>query len=195
MAQKTRESDFDLDLLLQGDHKAFEAMVRQESPRLFRMIARIVNDEEEAKNVLQETFLQAYKRLDTFRGESKITTWLYAIGINLARATRRKRKRIDPLLAEEFERLQPTFENGAWKIMPRPWNPLKQAERTEGIRIVREAIQRLPEDYREIVTLRDIEELPTADVAKMLDITEGAVRVRLHRARNALRTLLTKYYS
>ncbi len=195
MTERTSESAFDLDLLLQGDHDAFEAMVRQESPRLFRMIARIVDDEEEAKNILQETFLQAYKRLDTFRGEAKITTWLYAIGINLARANRRKRKRVDPFLAEDLERLQPSFENRAWKILPKPWDPHKDIERSESIRIVREAIQRLPDGYKEIVTLRDIEEMDTSEVAKLLNISEGAVRVRLHRARNALRTLLTEYYS
>ena len=152
---------------------------------------RILNDEEESKNVLQETFLQAYKRLDTFRRESKITTWLYAIGINLARATRRKKARYDTLSEEDLDRLQPKFVAGMRMDKYEEWNPQKLVESEERKRIVHEAIQRLPDDYRIIVTLRDIEEMSTSDVASMLDITPGAVRVRLHRARQALKKLFS----
>ena len=80
----------DTEAVLRGDQKAFERLVHQESPRLFRVIVRIVKDEDEARSVMQETFLQAYQRLHSFRRESKLTTWLYAIGINLARASLRK---------------------------------------------------------------------------------------------------------
>jgi RNA polymerase sigma-70 factor (ECF subfamily) len=190
---KDQGDDIDLDALLKGDPKAFEKVVHTESPRLFRMIMRIVRDEEEARSILQETYLQAYKRLGTFRRESKFSTWLYAIGLNLARASLRKLRRYDTLEEDQIERLQPAFSNGKFQGDTETWNPQKLAERSERKRVVHEAIDRLPADYRMVIMLRDIEEMSTAEVAKVLDISEGAVRVRLHRARQALRKLLDPY--
>ncbi|NND72449.1 MAG: sigma-70 family RNA polymerase sigma factor [Rhodothermales bacterium] len=181
----------DLEALLSGDHDAFEQLVENESARLFRVIMRVLNNEEEARNVLQETFLQAYQRLGTFRRESKVTTWLYAIGINLARAARRKLTRYETLSEEDLDRLQPKYMVGMRRERYQAWDPQKLIESDERKRIVHETILRLPEDYRIVVTLRDIEEMSTSDVASMLDISEGAVRVRLHRARLALKKLLT----
>lgn len=186
--------DIDLDTLLTGDPKAFERLVQKESPRLFRMIMRIVQDEDEAQSVMQETYLQAYKRLDTFRRESKFSTWLYAIGLNLARASLRKMKRFDALEEEKIDRLQPTFSNGMFTESVESWNPQKLAERSERKSLVHKAIAELPSDYRTVLTLRDIEELSTTEVAQVLEISEGAVRVRLHRARQALRVMLDKYF-
>ncbi len=186
--------EIDLDALLNGDAKAFEQVVLNESPRLYRMIFRIVRDEDEARSVLQETFLQAYKRLSTFRRESKFSTWLYAIGLNLARASLRKLKRFDPLEEDKIDRLQPAFSNGMYANTHESWSPQKMAEQSERKQLVHKAIDELPPDYRAVVTLRDIEELSTSEVAEILDISEGAVRVRLHRARQALRSLLDQYF-
>ncbi len=182
--------NIDLNALLSGDKVAFEQLVRQESPRLFRVIVRIVGDDDEARSVMQETFLQAYERLHTFRGESKITTWLYAIGINLSRAALRKARRYNTLDEQDIDRLQPSFNRGMFADDSRDWNPLDRVQKSELQRVVREAIDRLPDDYRIVVTLRDIRELSTTEVAQMLDISEGAVRVRLHRARRALKKLI-----
>ena len=189
-----KTKDFDLEALLSGDAEAFEKVVRQESPRLFRMIMRIVQNEDEARSVMQETFLQAYKRLDTFRRESKFSTWLYAIGLNLARASLRKSKRFDTLDEKKIDRLQPSFKNGMYSDSFENWNPQRLAELSERKRLVHEAIASLPDDYKTIVTLRDMEELSTTEVAQMLDISEGAVRVRLHRARQAMRKVLDPYF-
>lgn len=164
--------------------------MKQESARLYRVILRVVRDEDEAASVLQETFLQAYERIHTFRGESKLTTWLYAIGINLSRAALRKSSRTTVLEEGDLDRLQPRFSRGMYRDAGDDWNPQKLVERDEVLRLVWAAIDRLPDDYRVVVTLRDIRELPTADVAQMLGISEGAVRVRLHRARQALKALL-----
>lgn len=189
-----KEGDIDLDSLLNGDKAAFEKVVLKESPRLFRMIMRIVQDEDEARSVMQETFLQAYKRRDTFRRESKFSTWLYAIGLNLARASLRKSKRFDALNEDTIDRLQPAFSNGMYMDSFEAWNPQKIAEQAERKELVHKAIDQLPPDYRAIINLRDIEELSTSEVAEVLDISEGAVRVRLHRARQALRKLLDQYF-
>ncbi|MEM8485145.1 MAG: sigma-70 family RNA polymerase sigma factor [Bacteroidota bacterium] len=191
---KDTSGDIDLDALLKGDAVAFERLVQKESPRLFRMIMRIVQDEDEARSVMQETYLQAYKRLDTFRRESKFSTWLYAIGLNLARASLRKMKRFDALEEDKMDRLQPSFTGGMFSESPEVWNPQKMAERAERKQLVHDAIKELPVDYRTVLTLRDIEELSTTEVAQTLDISEGAVRVRLHRARQALRGILDRYF-
>ncbi len=185
-----KTDSYDVDALRKGDRAAFEDLVRRESPRLFRVIVRILGDEDEAQSVLQETFLQAYERVHTFRGESKITTWLYAIGINLSRAALRKSRRLTPMEEADLDRLQPRFSRGMYRESGADWDPLRLAERNEIRTLVRAAIDQLPEDYRIIVTLRDIRELPTADAARMLGISEGAARVRLHRARQALKSLL-----
>ena len=193
-AQSTTKSPIDIEALLRGDRAAFEALVRQESPRLFRVIVRIVKDEDEARSVMQETFLQAYQRLHSFRRESKLTTWLYAIGINLARASLRKSRRYDMLEEADLERLQPSFNKGMYAQKVDAWNPQRQAERSERRHLVRQAIDRLPSDYRLVVILRDIEQLSTTEAARILEISEGALRVRLHRARQALRSLLDKHF-
>ncbi|MEZ4700077.1 MAG: sigma-70 family RNA polymerase sigma factor [Rhodothermales bacterium] len=184
----------DIEAILRGDPQAFELLVQTESPRLFRMIQRIVQDEDEAGSIMQETFLQAYKRLSSFRREAKFTTWLYAIGLNLARASLRKRRRYDTLEEDKMDRLQPTFESGMHTEKYDFWNPQRIAEQRERKELVHNAIAELPPDYRLVITLRDIEEMSTAEVAQVLEISEGAVRVRLHRARLALRTLLDRYF-
>lgn len=183
----------DVDRLIAGDAREFEKLVVRESGRLYRVIRRIVRDDDEARSVMQEAFFQAYQRRETFRRESMFTTWLYAIGINLARASARKASRTSVLSEEELHRLQQPFVTAA--SMSSEWNPAKMAESTERQRIVRDAISRLPEDYRIVVSLRDIEELATAEVAEILGVTEGAVRVRLHRARKALKEMLSGYFS
>ena len=180
--------------VLEGDRAAFEAWVRQESPRLYRMIVRILGDEDEARSAMQETFLQAYQRLHTFRGDAKLTTWLYAIGLNQARAARRKLQRQRVLEEADIERLQPPFRLGMYVERYAQWSPERLAELDERRRLVRQAIDRLPDDYRLVVILRDIEELSTAEAARVLELSEGAVRVRLHRARQALRALLDTHF-
>ena len=188
------EGDFDLDALLAGSRDEFEKLVRVESPRLYRVILRIVGDAAEAESVMQETYLQAFTRLSTFRRESKFTTWLYAIGINLARASVRKAKRTSRLDEADIDRMQPTFSKGMYVETFDAWNPQKLAEREDLRRIIHGAIEELPEDYKTIVILRDIEEHSTAEAAAILNITEGAARVRLHRARQALRHLLDEHF-
>lgn len=184
---------YDIAALLSGDKSAYEAMVAHESGRLYRVILRVLHDEDEAKSILQETFLQAFRRLDSFRKESKFSTWLYAIGINLARGAVRKLGRSTSIAHEDFERLQPQFKSGMAMSPSGPWNPDKLLEQKELHEILHSRIALLPDDYREVLTLRDIEEIATPEVATILDISEGAVRVRLHRARMALKKLLDDY--
>lgn len=177
-----------------GDHAAFEEVVRQETPRLYRVIYRLVKDQSEAESLVQETFLQAYQNLDNFRGDSAFSTWLIGIGLNLARSSLRKRKREDVLSEEDIEELQPAFRMGRYAEKPRAWKPHRRLEQREKERVLREALERLPDSYRTVIVLRDLEELSTAETAEALDITRGNVRVRLHRARQALRAILEEHF-
>lgn len=195
LSNSDERREVDLSALLSGDRKEFEKVVRQESPRLFKVLLRYVRDEDEARSIMQETFLQAFEGLDSFRGDSKFTTWLYSIGINQARSRFRKEKRHNLLSEDEIDRLQPSFSRGRYTQNYEPWQPDEVASRSERQRLVREAIAELPDNYRVVVELRDIQEFSTDETAEILGMTSGAVRVRLHRARQALRALLEPYFT
>ena len=153
----------------------------------------MIRDVDEIKNLTQETFLQAIQNIESFRGDAKISTWLCSIAINLARAHLRKSKRYDVLEEADIESLLPTFGIlGQGQQVYADWDPERYTERSERIDMVHAALEKLPENYRAVVVLRDLEELNTEEVAEVLKISEGAVRVRLHRARQALRVLLDK---
>ena len=193
VTKSTKLQSHDIEALKRQDETAFEFLVTKESPRIYRALIRMVHDEEEAKNLVQETFLQAFRKIDTFRGEAKISTWLYSIALNLGHASLRKSKRYTQLSEDDIANLQPTFRFGKYDQEVREWNPVESAEHNERHKIVHEGISQLPTDYRDVVQLRDIEELSTQEVAAVLNISEGAVRVRLHRARHALREILNDY--
>ncbi len=190
------KESYDIQALRDRDPQALDLLVRNESARVYRCIARLIRDASEAESLTQETFLQAILKMDSFRGESKISTWLCAIGINLARAWLRKSKRYDVLEDDAFERLQPKFSAGGGHLETyQAWNPERVTEQNERIGRLHQALARLPEDYRLVIVLRDLEELSTSEAAEILGISEGAVRVRLHRARQVLRTLLHEYFA
>lgn len=181
----------DIDALKARDPGAMDRLVREESGLVFRCVGRLIRDEDEVRNLTQETFLQAIQNIESFRGEAKVSTWLCSIAINLARAFLRKARRYDVMPEEDLEGLLPTFGFlGQAREEYREWNPEKFTEQEERVKMVRDALDRLPEDYKTVIVLRDLEELSTQEVAELLDASEGAVRVRLHRARMALRKLL-----
>lgn len=191
----TEDGALDVEAILAGDAEAFEVLVRRETPRLYRLIYRMLRDEDEARSVLQETFLQAFLGLDTFRRDSRLTTWLYGIALNQARGARRKLLRTQTLEESDIDRLQPSFRVGMFRDRVDNWDPHRVTERNERIQMVREAIDELPESYREVVELRDMNELSSAEAAEVLRISEGALRVRLHRGRQALRSILEERFS
>lgn len=192
VAARTTEADTEAELLARlraGDEKAFAELVQKHGGRLLATARRMLRDEEEARDVVQETFLAAFRSIGSFSGGSKLSTWLHSIATNAALMrlrTRRRRPeaRIDDLL--------PRFdETGHWADEPPAWDPPADALDSRRLRAaVRRCIDRLPETHRTILLLRDVEDLSTAEAADQLGITETAVKLRLHRARIALRTLL-----
>lgn len=177
-----------------GDEAAYEALVRSQGGRLLAVTRRMLGDEDEARDAVQETFLSAFKSIDRFQGEARLSTWLHRIAVNHALMRLRSRRRHPE---EKIDDLLPTYRDDGHLAAPAtPWRALSDEElESEEVRgRVREAIARLPEGYRTVLLLRDIEELDTAEVAAQLGMTKNAVKTRLHRARMALRELLDREY-
>ncbi len=179
-----------LSALRRGDAEAFEALVRTHGARMLAVARRLLRNEDDARDVVQEAFLQAFKGLSDFRQQCQLSTWLHRVVVNAALMRLRSRKRkpeapIDALLPQFLPDGHHVTQFEEW-LAP----PLQAMMRAEVRAQVRDAIERLPESYRTVLMLRDIEELDTAEVAAMLGVSPNAVKIRLHRARLALRTLL-----
>jgi RNA polymerase sigma-70 factor (ECF subfamily) len=150
------------------------------------MLAR----EEDAQDAVQEAFLSAFKSLDRFDARSQLTTWLHRICVNAClmklRSQRRRPERSMDDLLPQF------LDDGHQRNPSSPWKPVEESgiERQELRDLVRSKIEELPEAYREVLLLRDIEELDTEETARMLGMSLAAVKTRLHRARQALKALL-----
>jgi RNA polymerase sigma-70 factor (ECF subfamily) len=176
-----------------GDDEAFEELVRTYSPRLLRLARRIVGNDDEARDVLQEALLSAFRHLDRFQGDARLGTWLHRIVVNTALMKLRSRRRRPE---EPIEPLLPAFlSDGHFAERFSSWNEGADAalSRTETKALVRGLIDRLPESFRTVLLLRDIEGLDTEETARVLETTPNAVKIRLHRARQALRTLLAPH--
>jgi len=175
--------------LREGDESAFEELVRREGPRLLAAARRILRDEADARDAVQDAFASAFRALGSFERQATLSTWLHRIAVNAALARLRAQRRRPEVAIDE---LLPTFqEDGHHATPPAPWASAEAlVAQRETREFVRTAIERLPQSYAEVLLLRDIEELDTATVAELLGITENLVKVRLHRARQALRALL-----
>jgi RNA polymerase sigma-70 factor (ECF subfamily) len=154
---------------------------------------RLLRSEEDSADALQDAFLSAFRSLDNFEGNSTLGTWLHRIVVNVCLMRMRARSRSREVRIDET---LPTFDETGHHSRPvRPWEgqALVQLTRDETRAHVRACIDRLPDPYRQILVLRDIEEFDTDATAQMLGINAGAVKTRLHRARQALRTLLEPF--
>ena len=155
---------------------------------------RFVRTDDDARDVVQDAFQAAFRSIEGFVGASRLSTWLHRIVVNAAlmRLRSQQRRREDSI-----EDLLPRFEDdGRWAEPAARWDGKADAllERRETRAMVRNAIDRLPESYRTVLLLRDIEELDTDETASVLGMTVNAVKIRLHRARQALRTLLEREF-
>src|SRR6266498_1664976 len=184
-----------LTALRAGHEWAFETMVRLYGGRLLAVARRFTRNEEDAQDIVQSAYLSAFRALEDFEGNCQLSTWLHRIVVNTALMKLRSRRRKPE---ESIETLLPAFqEDGHHVEQFSDWSaPADQLiEQMETRATVRACIEQLPEGYRVVLMLRDIEELSTQEVAGMLGMTPTAVKVRLHRARQALSTLLRKQYA
>ena len=187
-----QDSDAELVARLQrGDNSAFEAIVRAHTGRLLSVARRFLGNNEDAQDAVQDAFIRAYKAIHTFEARAQLYTWLHRILVNSALMKLRERRRRP---TESIDDLLPSYTtDGHQAVASRDWSDAV-LERKETAALVREAIAMLPDQYREVLVLRDIEERDTAETAALLGTTSNVVKVRLHRARQALRTLLDREF-
>ena len=173
-----------VDRVKAGDTALYEIIMRRYNQRLYRVARAILRDDAESEDVMQDAYVRAYQHLDQFAGRAPFSTWLTRIAVHEALARARLRKRNPQLddTEEEGERLMNVAE-------PSP-GPEDNASRSEVSQLLEEAVLGLPEQYRIVVALRDIEDLSTAETAAALDLTEENVKVRLHRGRAMVRNRL-----
>lgn len=172
-----------------GDRDAFRAIMKQCNQRLFRVARSVVRDEAEAEDVLQEAYVRAFAAIGGFRGEAGLTTWLTRIVLNEARGRLRKRRNTVDL--DELE----TAQAGGGQVLVFPSrlggeDPEGSAAGAEIRRLLERAVDDLPEPFRVIFILRDVEECSIEETAQALSIKPETVKTRLHRARRLLRQAL-----
>jgi RNA polymerase sigma-70 factor (ECF subfamily) len=173
-----------------GDQKAFTELVQIFSERIYNLGLRILKNTDDAADVLQETFVVVYEKIDSFDGRSNFFTWLYRIATNFALMKLRKEKRTvytDQDMEEHYDNPD--------KIQIHEWQnlPLKDMLNEEFRKHLDYAVNRLPEIYRSVFLLRDVENMSIKETSKILGITESNVKIRLKRARLYLREELATY--
>lgn len=173
-----------------GDTRLYEGLMRRYNQRLFRTIRSVIASDAEAEDVLQETWVRAFEHLDQFAGRAAFSTWVTKIGLYEAFARVRKGKRVTALENEDGE-IMAEARHGTTD----PDDPEKQAIRGELGRALQSAVDRLPEAYRSVFVLREVERLSTQETAECLSLSEQAVKTRLHRSRALLRRDLEEWMS
>jgi RNA polymerase sigma-70 factor (ECF subfamily) len=179
--------------ILAGEREKFHILILPYEAQLFRTAFALVKNQQEAEDVVQDAVLKAYRNLRSFRGDAKFSTWLISITLNEARGRLRRENRAGVDSLDERREENADFTPAAltdWREVP-----LAALERQEIRALVQKAVAELPDSYREIVTLRDIEECSVNDTAAVLGISVALVKVRLHRARMLLQKRLAPLLS
>jgi RNA polymerase sigma-70 factor (ECF subfamily) len=173
---------------------AFEQLIAQHGAMLYRVALRLMGQQEEAEEVLQQTLLTVYEKIHTFDERSTLTTWLYRIVVNTAlmrlREKARRPEELEPLSAHFTEEGQHVREVADWAL-----DPEDALLRQEALTVLQQAIADLPELYRAVYVLAEIEGLPHQEIGTILEVSVGTVKTRLHRARLFLRQALANYFA
>jgi len=174
----------------EGDREAFTELVNLYSDRVYNLALRILKNPDDAADILQETFITVFEKIQTFDGRSDFFTWLYRIATNFSLMKLRKDRRM--ILSEE--ELEAKFDNpGQMELHEWQNLPLKDMLSDEFRKHLDEAVDSLPDIYRSVFVLRDLENLSIKETSKVLGITESNVKIRLKRARMFLREKLAQY--
>jgi len=172
-----------VDRIIKGEVELFEIIMRRHNQRLYRACVAILRDDSQAEDVVQDTYVRAYQHLDQFAGRSRFSTWLTRIAVHEALGRVRGRRRFEELDAMPEETKQAHTAS-------RAPDPEEEFSGQELRHLLERSVQQLPEPYRVVFMLREVEESSTQDVAEILDISEENVKTRLHRARALLRKSL-----
>lgn len=173
--------------VLEGEKELFEILLRRYNQRLFRVVRSYIHSEDDARDIMQDAYVKAYTKLEQFNNQSSFSTWLIRIAINEALQHLRKNKRIAKNYGET-ESLENVFNLADTNQM----NPEKQAIKSETRVMVERAVDQLPEKYKVVFVLHQVEGLSNREIAACLCLTESNVKVRLHRAKNLLKDELFK---
>src|ERR1700675_2913968 len=168
--------------VLAGETGMFEVVMRRHNQRLYSVPRAILRNDGEAEDVMQDAYLRSYEHLDQFAGRAKFSTWLTRIAVHEALARQRRGNRY-----QELEPISEREGDPMDRFASLTPDPELQASNSEIRRLLEEAVEKLPDAYRTIFMLRDVEDMSTTDAAEVLEITEDNVKVRLHRARALLR--------
>jgi len=171
--------------VLAGETGMFEIVMRRHNQRLYRVARAILRNDGEAEDVMQDAYVRAYEHLDQFAGRAKFSTWLTRIAVHEALARQHRGNRY-----QEFESMSEHEGDPMDRFASLAPNPEQQASTSEIRSLLEQAVEELPDAYRTIFMLRDVEEMSTTETAEVLEITEENVKVRLHRARALLRKSL-----
>ena len=187
-----RVEDFSLDALRSGDRAEFARLVDKYHEMIYRLAIKMVNNPQDAEDILQETFIKAYRHLEKFDGRSSLSTWLYRIATNEALMFLRRQK-------PDMVSVDETLDTGEGEVEPLKivdWSSLPEDElmSAEAQVYLDKAVEKLSPSLRVVFVLRDIQSLSTRETADVLNISETAVKTRLSRARLQLREKLTSYY-
>jgi RNA polymerase sigma-70 factor (ECF subfamily) len=180
--------------LQQRDERAFEEIVRLHQHKVYNLVFRMLGNREEAEDVAQEVFVTVFKAIDTFRGDSKFSTWLYRIAANqcknrmkyLGRRSYKSTGELDEAAEREMQVAQPSV------MKPHVDGPDAVLEGLQLERMVQEGIAALDEEHRELIVLRDVEDLSYEEISAVTGLPDGTVKSRLHRARMALKEHMAK---
>jgi len=167
--------------VLAGDTALYEVVMRRYNTRLYRVTRAILKNDGEAEDVMQDAYVRAFQHLGQFEGRAKFSTWLTRIAVHEALARARKAKRF-----EDWDDMNESMQNEI-AATPQTSNPESETASVEMSKILEQAIESLPQQYRTVVMMRDVEEMTTAETAECLSLTEENVKVRLHRAHGMLR--------
>ncbi|HKI78875.1 MAG TPA: sigma-70 family RNA polymerase sigma factor [Ignavibacteriaceae bacterium] len=184
--------EIQLNKLKSGDFKSFKALVDEHQKKVLNTCNRFVNNREDAEDLTQEVFIEVYRSLSNFRGDSKISTWIYRIAVTKSLDYLRKKKR-----KKRFGTLKNIFseENPAIQVKSsESSNPDTNLENEDRIRILNEALGSLPENQRTVFTLSKYDEMSYAEIAEIMDTSLSSVESLIHRAKVNLKKKLTQYY-
>ncbi len=178
-----------IDRLRCGESAAYRELIDRCGPRMLSTARRMLGNDGDAEDAVQEAFLSAFKSLAGFDARSQLATWLHRIVVNACLMKMRSRAARPET---SIESLLPAFHDDGHRVLEiaAPEDATEPAERRQMAALVRAKIDALPESYRAVIVLRDLEGIDTAETASLLGVNQNVVKIRLHRARQALRTLL-----
>lgn len=194
MPDDPQQPDPDGDLVARarlGDTRAFDALILKYADKLYGMVYNMTSNKEDTHDLLQDIFARAYHSLPKFRGQAAFYTWIYQIAVNMTLNFLKKRKRRSGLSLNELDssvRNDPGLVDTAHQVDPERQSNLRELQKR-----LNEAMQRLSDPHRTVVTLFDIQGLPHAEIARILKVSEGTVRSRLHYAHQQLQTYLQDF--